>query len=694
MNHTTSHRFLTFTLVLLLALAPCFVARAQVRPVYSRGAAGLGHLLQRLQTTASAMHTAAHPDDEDTALIARLARGDHARVTYLSLNRGEGGQNIIGAELFEPLGVIRTEELLQARKLDGGSQMFTRAFDYGFTKTRDEAARKWGERLILGDMVQAIRKFRPLVILSRFSGTPADGHGHHQLAGYLTPIAFRAAADPAEFPEQLAAGLRPWQAKKLYVGQSFRPNPSNTPTLRVETGVLDPLTGRTFFEVAMEGRSQHKSQEMGSLEVRGAQASGLRLAEDKTGREAGANDKGIFDGIDTSLKGIPELVGLKNGGIGDELSDMQQAAARALADYDAFNPRKIIPHLADGLRATRKARARLASGDADANPRADADFLLAGKEREFAEALQRAAGVETDALANTETVVPGDTALVTVRVFVPEGAPVKIGATRLLTPAGWQTRVAPDPQTPDQPFRARETATRTDYYNVSVPANAELTAPYWLDEPRAGDVFRWETDDPQNEPFAPPVLTSETTLEIVGVEVTAAKGVQYRYADDIRGEIRRELNVVPALSVAFDSNLLIAREKSSAQMQRLAVRVVNNSGRAASGQVRLRLPAGWTARPASQPFALDKSGARTAVFFDVMIPANARGENFRIAAEAAANNMTYNRTMHTVAYPHISTHRYYTDAVLSARVFDLDVADVRVGYIMGSGDEVPDSTLR
>ena len=166
-------------------------------------------MLQRLQTTASALHTGAHPDDEDSAFIARMARGDHARVAYLALNRGEGGQNIIGTELFEALGVIRTEELLQARRLDGGEQFFTRTIDYGFSKTREEAAAKWNERDVLDDMVRVIRTFRPLVIYSRFSGTPADGHGHHQMAGYLTPLAFRAAADPTRFPNTSPRGCDP-----------------------------------------------------------------------------------------------------------------------------------------------------------------------------------------------------------------------------------------------------------------------------------------------------------------------------------------------------------------------------------------------------------------------------------------------------------------------------------------------------
>lgn len=481
----------------MLALVSCFppaAARAQVRPVYSRGAAGLGHLLQRLQTTASAMHTAAHPDDEDSALISRLARGDHARVTYLSLNRGEGGQNIIGPELFEPLGVIRTEELLQARRLDGGTQMFTRTFDYGFSKSRDEAARQWGERTVLGDMVRAIRRFRPLVIFSRFSGTPADGHGQHQLAGYLTPLAFRLAADPREFPEQIKEGLRPWRARKLYVGQGFRPNPLTDPTLRVPTGILDPLTGRTFLEIAAEGRSQHKSQEMGSIEPRGAAASGLRLVEDFTraapattarmsdptggaadnGTNGAANDpttaateSGMFDRIDTSITGIAGLAGLEAPSIRDHLARIQAAAARALASYDAFAPAKVIPHLAEGLTHTRRARAELASV-ADTDARLEADFLLNQKEEEFAEALRRAAGVEVDLLADAETIIPGGSALITARVFVPENPPVRLGETRLRVPAGWEARGARAPQEAPQGFRfSRETAARTDYFDLS-----------------------------------------------------------------------------------------------------------------------------------------------------------------------------------------------------------------------------------
>jgi hypothetical protein len=226
--------------------------------------------------------------------------------------------------------------------------------DYGFSKKREEAARIWNEKAVLGDMVHAIRLFRPLVIVSRFTGTPADGHGQHQFAGYLTPIAYKAAADPAQFPEHFQEGLRPWQAKKLYVSQSFSQNAQNVPTLTLNTGEYDPLIGRSYFEIAMEGRSQHKSQEMGSLELRGKQISGVRLLESNVARIE--TEKSVFEGIDTSITGIPKLVGLTDSPIDSELGKVQSAAARSLANFDALNPGKAVEPLIEGLREIRKAR--------------------------------------------------------------------------------------------------------------------------------------------------------------------------------------------------------------------------------------------------------------------------------------------------------------------------------------------------
>jgi LmbE family N-acetylglucosaminyl deacetylase len=669
---------------------------AQVRPIYDMGAAGLTQVLERLQTTASVLHTGAHPDDEDSAFIARTARGDHARVAYLSLNRGEGGQNIIGPELFDALGVIRTEELLQARRLDGAEQYFGHTFDYGFSKSRAEAAAKWGERDTLGDMVRVIRMFRPLVIYSRFSGTPADGHGHHQEAGYLTPLAYKAAADPTEFPEQLGEGLRPWQAKKLYRGAGFgRQDPANPPTVQVQEGVIDPVAGRTYAEISFEGRSQHKTQAQGGIEPRGPQASALLVLDSAV--QTPRPEQSIFDGIDTTVPGLAKLAGLPDGTIRAELTAMDAAAKKALADYEPLDPARIIPALADGRRATRAARAAVKSSNAGAGARADADFLLAFKEQEFVDALVRSATVVVDPLADQETVVQGGTVGVTVRTFLPQGSTVKVAGSSVKAPAGWRADVegAAGGAVADNPgFGRRETPTQSSRYRVSVPADAALTQPYFLKEARKGDVYRWADGDPKALPFAPPLLTADVAMNIGGVDLTVSQPVQFRRADSVRGELRRDVNVVPAVAVGLDSRLLVVPLGTTANQQRLVVRATSFSSQPVSGTLRLRLPQGWTSTPAETAFTLKASGDKTSTPFVVTAPARRTAGSFDIAAEAVVGGATFSRDIEVVAYPHIQTHRLYWPATATARVLDLKVAPVKVGYIMGSGDEVPDAIRR
>lgn len=689
-----SIRFLASTLLfafLLCAFAPLRETDAQVRAEYDTGAIGLAQLLKRLQTTASAIHTGAHPDDEDSGLLAYLARGDNARTAYLSLNRGEGGQNVIGAEIFEPLGVIRTEELLQARRLDGGQQFFTSVMDYGFSKKREEAASIWGERAVLGDMVRAIRLFRPLVIISRFTGTPADGHGQHQLAGYLTPQAYKAAADPAQFPEQIQEGLRPWQAKKLYVSQSFFSNKSNVPTLTINTGAYDSLIGRSYAEIAAEGRSQHKSQEMGSLELRGRQNSGLRLLESSVPKVE--NEKDVFDGIDISISGIPKLVGLDDNFLNGNLRKIQNSAEKALTNFDALNTGKIVQPLVEGLREVRAARREIAekSRGGQTGVLNYADTLLAQKEDEFSRAIQMASGIVVDALSDTETIVAGDKTGVAVRVFAPEATDAKVTNVSLNVPQGWNVLAAPPPDTPTVGFRPRsENSFYSSFFDVSAPANATLTQPYWLEKPRQNFTFDWTASDAmKNMPFQSPLISANVTINIGSENVTVTKPVQYRYADDIRGELRRDLNVVPALGVGLDSTLLVAPVSPRAQRQKVVMSVTNNSPRETKGTAKLNLPAGWVSMPNAADFDLKRKGDKTAVSFDVTIPANTKVNSYKITASAVANGQTFDRTLHEIEYPHIQTHRRYTKAEILAQVLDLKIAPVRVGYIMGSGDEVP-----
>lgn len=677
--------FLAYILILtfLTLNAP---VKAQVRAIYDNGSAGLGQQLKRLQTTASAMHTGAHPDDEDSALLAYLARRELARTSYLALNRGEGGQNVIGSELFENLGVLRTEELLQARRLDGGQQFFTSVMDYGFSKTLKEAKTIWGEEKTLADMVRAIRLFRPLVIISRFTGTPADGHGQHQLSGYLTPIAFKAAADPKMFPEQLKEGLEPWQAKKLYVSQSFTNNPNNQPSLTLNTGEYDSLIGRSYYEIAAEGRSQHKTQEMGTLELRGKMTSGMRLLENfgkKTDKETS-----VFDGLDTSIKGIAALSNNSEEPFAKKLAALQETAELALKSYDIYAPEKLIPILARGYKQAVEAEW------STRNP--DSKWFLQQKEQEFAKALQMASSVVVDALSNSETIVQGNSINVGVRVFAPENGLVKVKNVSLNVPDGWKSETTSEPTQPENTFRPRrENALSASFFNVSAPQNAKLRQPYWLENPRNQNfTFEWNDPKSKNLPFQKPLLTADVKLEIGGEEITITKDIQYRYSDDIRGEIRREVNVVPLVAVALDSNLVIAPMSAKPSKHRIVVSVTNNAPRETRGTLKLDLPTGWTSTPASADFTLKQRGEKTAMVFEVAIPANTKSDDYKITAVATVNGQNFSLTQQALAYPHIQTHYRYTPAEVSAKVMDLKISPVKVGYIMGSGDKVPEAIKR
>jgi len=663
-------------------------ADAQVRPIYDTGAAGLVQLLQRLQTTASVLHTGAHPDDEDSAFLARAARGDHARVAYLSLNRGEGGQNIIGNELFDALGVIRTEELLQARRLDGGEQYFTRTFDFGFSKRRDEAATRWNERAVLGDMVRVIRMFRPLVINSRWGGTAADGHGHHQLAGYLTPLAFKAAADPNEFPEQLQEGLRVWQTRKLY----SRPLDEAPATIQVQTGILDPALGRTYAEIAFEGRSQHKSQNQGTIEMLGPLASELRALEAVV--TVPKPEQSIFDGLDVSLPGLAKLSGLPDGTLRTELAAIDAAAKKALQDYQPLEPSRIVPSLVDGIKGVRAARQALSSMSVS-NARIDADFLLALKEQDFTEAIVRAAGVIVDPLADAETVVPGRSVGVYVRVFLTQPSIAFVTSLTVRAPSSWRVTETSGVNALLGGRGRRESPTISAALSVSVPQGASLTQPYFLEQPRQGDSYRWPEGSAKGTPFAPSLLIGEVGLKVGDVNLVVSRPVQYRFADPIRGELRRPVNVVPRVTIGLDTALLIVPLGGNApRAQRVVARVTSGSLEPVSGTVRLRVPTGWSVSPQDAPFALKGPDEQTSAAFTVTAPANRRAGSFDIDAEARIGSETFSKDLQLISYPHIQTHRLYWPAHARAQVVDLKVAPVKVGYVMGGGDEVPDAIRR
>lgn len=646
---------------------------AQIQPVYDRGVMGLIQSLKRLNTSASAMMIGAHPDDEDTALLAYLARGESARTAYLSLTRGDGGQNIIGPELGEALGIIRTEELLQARRLDGAEQYFTRAYDYGFSKTLAEAQSKWPEEVILCDAVKAIRDFKPLIVISQYTGTPADGHGQHQYAGWLAPRTVKAAADPAKCRQS----GEPWKVQKFFVRQGFRA--TGDPQMRINTGRYDHTLGRSYFEIAMEARSQHKSQEQGVLELKGEMFSGLNLIDGVPGSNS------LFDGVDVSVTAIASQSANAQEQFRTHLNHLSQIAQKAYSDFDPREPAKIVSLLAAGYKA---------AFDAEWSTRyPHSKALVRFKQREFAKALKLAAGLQIDALAEKETVVPGEEFAANVRVFFPANELIRITKVDLNVPTGWTVNETETPAPRQQGFLRSENPNFARTYNIRAASNALPSQPYWLSDPRDGEMFRWPQADHNTWPFEPAIATAMITAKIGDVEVKFEQPFEYRFADDVRGELRRPLALVPGVTVELDRSLIMVPVSNVDQVRRLSVTVTNHSRGPVSGKVSLDISADkeWGFKASSKTFELERNGERTTIGFEVTIPAGTKAGDYQISANALVGEGLASSTMRAIAYPHIQTHRFYQRAAADVKVVPLETAPVKVGYIMGSGDRVPEA---
>jgi hypothetical protein len=574
------------------------------------------------------------------------------------------------------LGVIRTEELLQARRLDGAEQYFARAFDYGFSKTLDEAKGKWNEETLLCDTVRAIRTFRPMVVISRFSGTSADGHGQHQFAGYLSPIAVAAAADPGK----CVGSGEPWRALKFYKGQSF--SAGSTATLRVNTGRFDPLLGRTYFEVAMEGRSQHRSQGEGRIEFHGDQYSGLNLIE--SAFPAASGEKSIFDSIDTSIIGIPAVSGHTDEQVMPSLRSLQGLLEKARSTYDPYAPEKLLPLLVESIGAARTAIKMTAD--------TKVKFMLERKEAELVKAVGLAAGLQIDALADREVIVPGETLNSAVKVFAPAGDGLTVKDISIVHGSGWIVTKTDAPKENTPAFNAREAAMTSAFFSVKVPASEHATQPYWLKDARDGDMYRWDIDSNQNRPFQPPVISAKIVINIGDTELSFTQPIQFRFADAARGEIRRDINVVPGITVDVDRRLWVIPVSQREQKRKLTVSISNNSSNPRTGIAGLNINAGneWKSTADVRTFDLKSRGEKSNVVFDVTIPPGTKAGISEIFPNASIGESLASGSMHVVAYPHIQTHRFYTRTSTKVVLLDLKTAPVKVGYVMGSGDDVPD----
>ena len=634
----------------LIALAAGLVAAApgraqQLRPAGTGGLAALDRALRGLDQNRRILVIGAHPDDEDTELLTYLARGTGAEAAYLSLSRGEGGQNLIGPELGEALGLLRTEELLAARGVDGAHQYFSRAFDFGFSKTLDETLRFWPLDTLLADVLGVIRRFRPQVIVSIFSGTPRDGHGQHQAAGRVAREAFDLLRDST------------WGPRKLY--RSTRFDTAGT-TVQLASGVLDPVAGQSYHQLAMAARSLHRSQDMGRLQDMGPSLTRLMLVEDLTGRGGG----GVFAGIDTAL--APGLARYA------ALIDSARAALTPRA------PERVVPLLAAALTELRRA----------APP-----AFRAAKEPVLEEALANAAGVVADAIADDSRVVAGERFSVTTALWASGSRGTTLDSASVSTPAGWTVEpggAAPAP-TAGGVFSAIGRGVPAQRFAVTVPAGAPLSEPYFLTRPLEGALYDWSAaDDLRGEPFGPPPVVARLSTTVAGVPVTLKREVAWRTDDEVRGEVRRPLFVVPAVGVEIAPREMTWPAAADGARE-VTVMLSNGRRERTEGTVRLELPPGWPAAP-PVPFALEGEDAQRSCTFEVRLPRGAAPGAYVIRAVAEAGGERYDRATELVDYPHIRPVAFVRRATLRIQLADLALPVLaRVGYVRGAADLVPEA---
>jgi LmbE family N-acetylglucosaminyl deacetylase len=729
-------------------------AQMRVVPVDElEGHVALGLVLRHLGNTGTLMMATAHPDDEDNGLLVMLNRGQGYRTALVTATRGNGGQNEIGPEIFEALGVVRTEELAALHRFDGAEQYFTRAVDFGFSFSIEETFEKWGRDEILADFVRLIRMIRPDVITG-LSPTGAGGGQHHQASAILAREAFSAAADPAKYPDQIKEGLRPWQPKKFYFSRGFGGpgEPAQVPAtgLSINLAAFDRLLGRTYAEIGTEARSMHKSQGMAQLlSLPGPASTGYELVESTVPAGTARAETALFDGVDTSISGLVQFAGRRPPReLTDGLSAIAAFVQNAHRRFDGEGDEATLQPLEAGLRAVRALRGALRGMSLDEAGRFEIDVRLRQKEREFQQAILLAASVRVEALADDGVVVPGQPVRVSVLIANRGAADVALKQVRLegfdadapctLTlvtagdgggPGGRGRRAAP-PAAAAAPvsFLRKDQVARCEP-TVRVPANARIGQPYWH---RAGDAGRYtfDADAPFGLPYRPTPFYVQVTVAMAGgEEVIQGLPVQYRYEGNIfSGEKRSDLLVVPALSVRLSPEIAIMpshtpatpRTRASAGQARSAptapqtarsappprsttpvaptgsverdvrVTVVNSTKDAASSAVTLDLPQGWTSTPGSQAVTFTREDEAQTVRFQVRPAPNTASGEYRIGAAAAFQNSSFTRGYQVIEYPHIRRQHIYRPATTILKIIDVKTApNLTVGYIMGVGDEVP-----
>jgi LmbE family N-acetylglucosaminyl deacetylase len=684
--------------VLLLAALLSATPSGQLRPQpvgELPGVTTLQLVLRKLASTGTFMQTNAHPDDEDNGLLAMLGHGQGMRTVLVTATRGDGGQNEIGPELFQSLGVLRTEELLGAHRFDGAEQLFTRAVDFGFSFSVEESIGKWGHDEILGDYVRHIRTVRPDVIAGFLCGGPGGGQ-HHQASTRLTLEAFRAAADPARFPGQIAEGLRPWQAKRVFctdVGSFAAAAASGRPSrdlLKVDVGGFDPLLGRSYSDLGIEARSMHKCQGTSQLlPLPGQSFNRTYRLQDAVIGAPGVAPATFFDGIDTTIPGLARFAGGRPpAALTARLATIAATVEKASSLLGSQGPGAAAAPLAKGLAAVRALRARLPSLDLSAESRHEIDLRLARQEDQFQEAMVLAYGIRFEALADDGLVIRDQPLNVSFAVANNGPGDVAISAIDVDGLAGASTTCS---------ALLRRASAYTCTAASTIPAAAAVTGPYWTPRPDAAR-YDFEAGAPFGRPFRPSPFQATLRLSMGGADVRVVRPLQFRYDTVVAGEKRMELSVVPGFAVRLSPEIVVFPAAGGGRDPRprdVQVVVTNHHKGAAKGSVALSVPQGWTVTPATAPVAFAREDEEMSIQFAVAAPAAASPGDYAVTAAVSDGPLTHGTGYEVVEYPHTQRRHVPKPAAARIKVIDVSVAPgVRVGYIMGVGDQVPQALMQ
>ncbi|UKJ09150.1 PIG-L family deacetylase [Solitalea lacus] len=628
---------------LILLLSIILFINASKAQQQSLNSAGILLALKKLNTFGTALYIAAHPDDENTRLISWLANEKCVRTGYLSMTRGDGGQNLIGDQQGELLGLIRTQELLAARRVDGAEQFFTRANDFGFSKNPEETFRIWNKDSVLADAVWTIRKFRPDVMITRFATDGSGGHGHHTASAILAEEAFVAAADPNRFPEQLKF-VKPWQAKRLLYNNAARfwnPNADMTGNIATEVGQFNPMLGKSYGELAGESRSMHKSQGFGSARTRGS------VVEYFKPIKGDAIDADIFDGIDLSANRV------------DGAETFKQWAKKAESEFLADEPATIVPDLLEAYKALELI---------------NDDYWKELKRKELESLLIACSGIYLEATATEYAVTPGQP--VKLNISAINRSDVLVTLEKILSPQGGNS--SPKKQLDkDQAHKEEKTFT--------LNANLAYNNPYWLAEKHSEGLFTVKDRMLIGLAESPAALQVQFVLSFSGQRITINKPVLYRWVDPVDGELYRPMQITPPVMINLDAKAYVFPNKSSRK-----VNIVLKAGKEnCAGLLKLDLPQNWRSNPASIPFSLQNKDEEQNFEFEVIPPSENSVAYLKAVAEI--DGVKYSKGQTIIDYKHIPIQTLFLEAEAKLVRFDLNRKMQNIGYIKGAGDEVPHS---